>query len=175
LPAGSSIFLTDDLTSFLNKYGFVPFGEYSRKLSDEGMDIVLADGFGNVIDHVKYFPFAPWPDAFGNGYYLELTNTGYDNNDPASWIAVNNKLPGAVTGPGLNVTVFPNPLVTNVTVRADRNIDLIEVFGLHGAVVMSVKPNSSEAVLELTRLDQGIWFMRIHSGSQNAVRKIIKM
>jgi hypothetical protein len=174
LQAGSSFFLTNDLTSFLDKYGFMPFGEYTRKLSDEGMNIVLADGFGNVIDHVKYSPFAPWPDALGNGYYLELTNTGYDNNDPASWIAVNNKLPDAGTGSGLNVTVFPNPVITSVTVRAESKIDLIEIFGLHGAVVMSVKPNSSEAVLELTRLGQGIWFMKIHSGPQTAVRKIIR-
>jgi hypothetical protein len=175
LPAGSSFFLTNDLTAFQNKYGFVPFGEYTRKLSDEGMDIVLADGFGVVIDHVKYSPLAPWPEALGTGYYLELTNAGYDNNDPASWIAVNNQLPGSGAGSGLDVTVFPNPVITNVTVRAESNIDLIEIFGLHGAVVMSVKPDSSEAVLELTRLGQGVWFIRIHSGSQNVVRKIIKM
>ena len=35
---------------------------------------MLADGFGNVIDSVRYHDTIPWPEADGNGYYLKLTD-----------------------------------------------------------------------------------------------------
>ena len=55
-------------------------GQFTRNLSNKGEKLVLADGFGNVIDSVSYSDQPPWPNADGNGYYLELIDPFSDNS-----------------------------------------------------------------------------------------------
>ena len=85
LPPDSSVFLAGNTVVFQVKYGFSPFGKFTRDLSNKSQNIVLADGFGNVIDNVYYYDSSPWPDADGNGYYLQLTDPALDNNVAESW------------------------------------------------------------------------------------------
>ena len=79
-PHGS-IILAGNSEVFRAKYGFYPYGQFTRSLSNTGEKLVLADGFGNVIDIVEYSDLPPWPDAKFNGYYLAL-------NDPHSPITI---------------------------------------------------------------------------------------
>ena len=68
----STKILAGNAETFAAKYGMQPFGQFTRSLSNAGEKLVLADGFGNVIDSVHYSDHAPWPNADANGYYLDL-------------------------------------------------------------------------------------------------------
>ena len=72
IAAKSTIILAGNSDVFIKKYGVHPYGQFTRNLSNKSEKLVLADGFGNVIDSVTYSDQPPWPDADGNGYYLEL-------------------------------------------------------------------------------------------------------
>ena len=57
-PVGASIseqqqiFLANETDSFMQRYGFEPFGEFSSSLSYDGEDLTLRDAYGNLIDYV---------------------------------------------------------------------------------------------------------------------------
>ncbi|WP_394759142.1 CotH kinase family protein [Flavobacterium sp.] len=88
LKAHESLFLVNNSAIFLEKYGFEPFGEFTRDLSNKTEKLILADAFGNCIDTVEYLNTEPWPiDANGKGSYLQLKDSALDNNLPTSWFA----------------------------------------------------------------------------------------
>jgi hypothetical protein len=86
-PAGF-IVLASNRQEFNNRYGFLPFGEYSGQLDNGGETITLCTAGGDTIFTVLYDDQAPWPDsADGLGYSLvtKVTNPSGDLNDPANW------------------------------------------------------------------------------------------
>lgn len=175
IPPHTSVMLTNDYAGFFEKYGYHPFGEYERKLANEGQDIVLADGFGNTIDRVRYSPFDPWPDADGNGKYLELTSVHLDNSDPANWIAVSNNLVSTGEIEENSILVFPNPVESVLTVRTGDLITSAVLTDLSGRVVRTVNPGgAAETVIDVLSLDPGLYFLRIHTSSAIITRKIVK-
>ena len=68
-------------------YGFVPYGQFTRHLSNKSENLTLLDGFGNVIDNVNYCDSAPLSGADGNGYYLKLSDINLDNSLASNWQA----------------------------------------------------------------------------------------
>ena len=50
----SSIQLASNASTFHAKYGIFPFGQYTRHLSNSNYNLLIVDGFGNIIDHVHY-------------------------------------------------------------------------------------------------------------------------
>lgn len=75
-----SLVLASNTEYFQLKYDFKPFGQFSRYLSNKSENLLLLDAFGNIIDNVNYSDSFPWPDADGNGYYLELPEASLDNS-----------------------------------------------------------------------------------------------
>ena len=82
-----SVFLASNSMYFQLEYGFVPYGQFTRHLSNKSENLILLDAFGNIIDHVNYSDSLPWPDAVGNGYYLELKDINLDNSLASGWEA----------------------------------------------------------------------------------------
>ena len=85
LGPNKSAFLASNFGCFQSAYGFAPYGQFTRHLSNKSENLVLLDAFGNVIDQVLYVDTIPWPDADGNGYYLELSDINIDNNLASGW------------------------------------------------------------------------------------------
>ncbi len=56
-------------------------------LSANGDRIALFDPVSRMKDEVEYVSAPPWPDAFGNGSTLILTDLSEDNANPLFWIA----------------------------------------------------------------------------------------
>ena len=174
LPGDSKI-LTDDKDVFLIKYGFFPSGEYNRKLSDTGMEVILADGFGNTIDRVSYSAALPWPDANGNGSYLSLTDPLSDNNDPVNWIAINNTLV-SVHPPeqGNVITVYPNPVDGITHIVSSLPMNSIQLTDLHGNIIQLVQPGATEYDLDMTACHPGFFILRIYTQEGFEVKKIVR-
>ncbi len=171
----TSIFLAGDAAVFTKKYGFTPFGQFTRKLSDEGQNLILADGYGNIIDNVFYTDTIPWPDADGNGYYLKLTDPDLDNSLASSWTASNAELFDDQNIPeDLNLIVYPNPVNEILNIRNGKQIISVELFDISGRLIHSAKVGSKILELDMSRYARGIYFIRAITETGAVTRKIIK-
>lgn len=77
----------------------------------------------------------------------------------------------------LQVSVFPNPASSLVTVRPDAGqmIDKIWCFNSSGQLIRTYLVNSSgEYIIDLTSLNQGLYLLMIQSDELREIRKIIK-
>jgi len=175
LPAGQSVFLANETTAFISAYGFQPFDEFSRALSNSGQTIQLLNGFGNVIDEVSYTDRAPWPEeADGDGYHLELINLTLDNNDPANWQAVQAaELLSVPTSPDPIIQLYPNPTSESVTIQAASTIMMVRIWDLDGKARLMEKPNQVTAVLTISTLTSGIYIIEIESITGRYFRKLL--
>lgn len=175
VPPGGVKVLASNEYKFRLKYGFAPSGQFTRNLSNDGEKLILADGFGNVIDYVDYSNAAPWPDANGNGAYLELTDTNLDNNDPANWIASHNVYVFAgVTPESDRIRLFPLPARNNVTLQSDETIEKADLFNIQGIILRSFNPNSSEWYIDLSAFPSGIYYIKVKTQSGVSFKKIVK-
>ncbi len=171
----SSLILASNQQTFRLKYGFSPFGRFTRHLSNDSENIVLSDGFGNIIDNVNYSDTVPWPDADGNGYYLKLISAGQDNNDPASWIASNDVITssGEIVSES-NLQIYPNPVSDILKVYSDFEIKTICLTDLYGRKIITLTPESQYYELDVSRLLKGIYILQIKGTNKTFIRKLIK-
>jgi photosystem II stability/assembly factor-like uncharacterized protein len=70
------------------------------------------------------------------------------------------------------VNAYPNPANSNVTVETSTQADQIEICDMTGRVVMLLNPNSKRTVIETTTLANGIYFLRITSGTNVSSQKL---
>jgi len=173
-PGGTKV-LASNSTAFRQRFGVVPSDQFTRNLSNTGERLILADGFGEEIDKVEYSSQAPWPDADGNGAYLELIDPALDNNEPANWVAVTNSV---VSVPSVQendrLRLFPVPAVSAVTIESDQAIEKVEIYSMDGTLKKTDFPNTSEFRINIGSLSTGIYYAKIFSGSTVITRKIVK-
>lgn len=174
LEAGSSVYLANEADVFTQRYGFSPFDEYSRSLSNGGQLITLLNGYGVRIDEVTYSDTEPWPsEADGDGYYLSLTDVNSDNNDPANWTI--KEIEFAVLGnqslsPAL--MVFPNPTSDLVQITSMRPITSIRIMDLQGRLLRTASGSDHEVTLHVGTLKQGFYLIEIQTETQRYLRKL---
>lgn len=175
LQAGTALYLAGDLTTFLNKYAIQAFGQFTRDLSNSNQNLLLSDAFGNEIDHVHYYDDLPWPDADGNGKFLQLINVTYDNSLASSWIAVSDYTVGTdspATDPLFHV--YPNPSKGQVQITAEHIMESIEITDLQGRTLENYTVNGKDFSFEISQLPNGIYFIRIITSLEIRFEKIIK-
>ena len=164
LPAREALVLCSDSLSFVDYYNAVPFGQYTRKLSNKSENLVLADAWGNIIDQVHYYDSDPWPtEPDGNGPYLELKNLDADNSLPENW-TYGDDLTHIQTFSGSQpVVVYPNP--TNSVVHIDVKEPAIscQLVDLMGNAVMHVQPLQPDFEVNLTNLPSGLYLLKIQT------------
>ena len=166
IGAGTKIVLAGKQSSFQQFYGTVPFGQFTRNLSNKSEKIVLADSFGNVIDSVRYQDSLPWPfEADGGGYFLYLTDLKSDNSLAENWInssnlsvSIKDNLPAAV------VKVYPNPAQSEITVEGNQNhFRSFEIFDLSGRKMMvNNEINTTYFTIDIEKLLPGIFILKLH-------------
>jgi hypothetical protein len=171
----TSIYLAANSSLFNSKYGFEPFGQFTRHLSNEGQNIVLSDAFGNVIDNVQFSDTTPWPEADGNGYYLKLKDISLDNNNPGSWIASNDLI--LSTGDISNndgLLVYPNPVRNMLRVKSERIIISLELYDMTGRMVTSVNAGNNTYDLNMEQMPAGVYILKAFSSGRVSAKKIIR-
>ncbi len=175
LASNTSVFLASKSTTFTNKYGFAPFGEFTRNLSNSNQDLVLADGFGTTIDRVHYYDATPWPNADGNGYYLRLIDVNSDNSLALNWEASNeNLLSNADFEINDAIQIYPNPTKNRMALKTIKPFSQIQLIDVQGRVIATVYKNSNEIEIDMNNFSDGIYLIKIISENKIETRKIIK-
>ncbi|MFN2313076.1 MAG: CotH kinase family protein [Bacteroidales bacterium] len=175
LGAGLCAIIASNATIFQSKYGFAPYGEFTRQLSNSGETLILSDAYGNLIDYVAYADTSPWPDADGNGSYLKLAGLTLDNSLPESWLAsydiiTSDETPSAE----INFTVYPNPGRDILNVNTDSDISSISIYDIRGSHLMNVRVESSRGMVDVSRLAPGTYIIRIFTAAGSHAKKIVK-
>jgi hypothetical protein len=172
----SSIILAGNRLTFLSKYGVSPFGQFTRNLSNKSQQIVLSDGFGNVIDNVTYYDSDPWPsDADGNGYYLKLTDPSLDNNVASNWIASNDvvfSVDDLFEDEDFNV--YPNPVTSILRIEAGTEIKSVNIFDLQGRLISSENAGSNSYELDMRCFKSGPYILYIFTTEKSRAGIILK-
>lgn len=171
----SSVILAGNYKVFRSLYGFAPFGEFSRNLSDKSENLVMCDPFGNVIDNVCYLDTVPWPDADGNGYYLKLTDPDLDNNDPANWVASRDVLTstGSIVE-NHDLIIYPNPATEVLNIESREIMETITIHDIYGRKHSSAEPHSDNYIMRISDLPSGIYILSVETAGGKSTRKFIK-
>ena len=179
LSSGSVLFLANDSDSFVQRYGFEPFGEFSRSLSNDGEDLILRDAYGNIIDQVIYNDVLPWPeDADGEGSFLKLVSLSLDNSLASSWIALTDTADNLSISSNIStshINLYPNPVSEILRVKSSfGNINGINIYGINGKLYRKYNINHGSVELDLSSFESGVYVIKIQTASELFVRKIIK-
>ncbi|SHG82355.1 CotH kinase family protein [Flavobacterium defluvii] len=175
LAANQEIYITSNKTTFESKYGITAFGQFSRNLSNTSQKIVLADGFGNTIDSVEYSNISPWPNADGNGSYLQLSSTDLDNALASSWTAVSDGNLSLAENPELKTAVlYPNPVNNSLTIQAEKPILNYKVYDVLGRLLYESKQDSNTIKTDWSLYPKGVYFISISNENGSSTKKIIK-
>ena len=179
LPGQQSIFLSNETDSFIQRYGFEPFGEFSRSLSNDGEDLILRDAYGNIIDLVIYNDVLPWPEeADGEGAFLKLISLDLDNALASSWVAQNDtaeNLSSAQFQSESFITVYPNPVSDILRINSTlKNINNLKIFSLSGQLLTTYNFDERQIEFDLSAYQAGIYLLQIETDTDLLIRKIIK-
>jgi hypothetical protein len=178
IQARESVFLANKPSAFESTYGFTPFDEFFRNLSNSSERLELLDGFGNQIDLVDYDDDTPWPeDADGDGYYLQLIDLDFDNSLAENWIASSSAedLLSFGSTDGLPISVYPNSTHDLIYIIANgHEIKSIEILNLSGQRVMTKIFSIHQNSLNISELSSGIYFIQVELTNQMIIKKIIK-
>ncbi len=175
IEPGDKKIIASNRAVFIAKYGIHPFGQYTRNLSNTGETLVMADGFGNVIDSVKYSNLPPWPDASANGYYLELPDPLSDNSLAENWIASNNTIMAVEdTKSGVSFKLFPSPVKDVLYIQAAGEIKSLQVINLQGYILRTINVNSTWYNIDMSTLSPGMYFIKVIASEGSLVRKVVK-
>ena len=176
IVANSSIFLASNPSVFQSKYGIEAFGQFTRNLSNSTQKLVLADGFGNIIDTVEYLDKAPWPSAAdGGGSYLNLISTDLDNSLVTSWESFDNiNLSTHQVNFNTDINIYPNPINSLLNIDAKENIQHIVIYDVTGKIVRAYEVYSNRVQLDLSALTKGFYFLKIDDNSGSQLKKFIK-
>ncbi len=72
-----------------------------------------------------------------------------------------------------NITLYPNPVSTTLTITSSMAIDALEVIDMHGKTVKSSYNPSNN--LDVQDLQVGVYFLKLISGNEVENRKFVKM
>jgi hypothetical protein len=162
LGPGLCVIIASNATVFQARYGFSPFGQFTRHLSNSGEILLLADAFGNQVDVVEYSDQIPWPAADGNGYFLKLKNVILDNSLPENWEASADVITSAEQ-PAADVKfkIYPNPFRDILHLSAGTDISSICIYDTRGTILLTDEVNSPESDVDMSTLEPGIYIIRI--------------
>lgn len=163
---GSAGTITHDQTGTLVDY---PAGSWFPVVMEVDLDNLTfsVDIAGaNMLDNVNYDGTALGSINFfsidgDNRYYVDdfrytqgtLSTTNFDD---------------------IEISVFPNPVLNDLEIRSSETIDEIKVFNLLGQQLISVKPIQNNTKIDFSNYSKGTYLVKIASGNQITVKKIIK-
>jgi uncharacterized repeat protein (TIGR01451 family) len=129
-------------------------------------------GHGNVLFKIKTLPTLTVGDEVSNtaNIYFDY-NAPIDTNEART--AFNN-LSKTDFIKDNSVTVYPNPAKNKVTVKATGLIKSVQLYDVQGRILQSVVDRKSPVILDISRQQSGVYFLRIITDKGSDTQKIIK-
>jgi hypothetical protein len=116
------------------------------------------------------------PSVAGNGVQT-VTYTYTDVNSCTGSTTINitvNACVGIEENSATPFTMFPNPSNGNVTLNLNYNNSFVEVVDVLGNTISSQRyTNAGQVQLNLNNASEGIYFVRVTSGNEKSVQKLI--
>jgi hypothetical protein len=180
LGAGKKLVLAGNESAFQHFYESVPFGKFTRDLSNKSEKIILADAFGNIIDSVRYLDSVPWPaEADRGGYFLELKDINSDNSLAENWTISSNLSVGIIYNALKSVVnIYPNPAQSRITIADNQNqFTSFEIFDLSGRKMIAQNEiNSNNFSVDIERLFPAIYLLKLnYMNSESIILKFSKL
>ncbi len=199
LPSDEFVIIASNSVEFINRYGFLPDGEYEGQLDNGGEKVVFINAVNDTLFSFKYNDKLPWPEeADGDGYSLVSayrSPTG-DPNNSTYWIKS-----GAINGsPNANDVVsninqinndvptqfsleqnYPNPFNPSTIIRYSIPVEgkvKIKIFDILGREVSTLLDRNHKAgnysiEFDGSNLSSGIYFYRLRCGNFIETMKMI--
>jgi hypothetical protein len=175
LAPNQRIYLASNSTVFQNKYGSAPYGQFYRNLANSSEKLILADAYGNIIDEVTYDDDSPWPDADGNGAYLQLISTSLDNALASSWVANSSgNLPSTSFEYSQSLQISPNPVQSQMELSSPYSIGTVRVFSSLGQELIVLTTSANKLEVDVSTLASGVYIVQSQSDTGNSFVKFMK-
>ncbi|WP_445452341.1 T9SS type A sorting domain-containing protein [Flavobacterium sp. 25HG05S-40] len=161
--------------------------------TSEDTDLTTTDGFTYTILNltltdglVKFRKDNTWQTNWGSTDFPNGTGTQSGPNIPVTAGTYNVAFDRStgdysftstlsnVENSRLKVTIYPNPTQATWNVAHTTTIDRIELFDVTGKMIQSFAPNAMQVQLNGANLTPGIYFVKVKSGSDFTVQKIIR-
>jgi hypothetical protein len=107
----------------------------------------------------------------GSVYYVTQTIDGYQSRALAVTVHTTAGIPGTDKAV---FTVYPNPANNLLNVVAGRIIETMELYAITGQRVLSVVPQNTNTVMDISNLQAGIYLVKAKTADANHTLKIIK-
>ena len=157
LGGHEALVLCADSLLFSEYYNTIPFGHFSRHLSNKSENLVLVDAWGNIIDEVHYSDSLPWPpEADGQGPYLMLKDLSFDNSLPESW-TLGDDLTATQENDEAKLLLYPNPTQGEVHI-AGVSIKKVQIYNTLGQLTKTFGRCNT---LDLSDLPKNIYLLRL--------------
>lgn len=72
------------------------------------------------------------------------------------------------------VSLFPNPVNSFLTIMSESYFSKIQLTDLFGKVVYTRELNEQQALIDLSTIEKGIYFLELSSGQGSVVKKLVK-
>jgi hypothetical protein len=177
LGPNKSVLLASDPWYFQLVHGIIPYGQFTRHLSDKSENLVILDAFGNIIDNVNYNDSIPWPDADGNGYYLVLPDADLDNSVAENWTISKDKIRIVSVDNiyvGSDLKLFPNPVIDILKIKAQYVMRSISLYDIYGRLLENISINAEVYDLDMKHYAKGLYILRIITSGKIITTKIIR-
>lgn len=73
-----------------------------------------------------------------------------------------------------NLNFYPNPVKTNLTISSIFKVDSYQIYNVLGSLVSEGKGASNYVLVDMSRLNSGLYFVKVISGSLQTTLKITK-
>ncbi len=145
----------------------------------EGMGLVLPTNIPSNGTASFHIPASP-PFATGNDFKIKIVST--TRPEMVGWsstfnISLNGKKsvdPDSQNPDALSVNVYPNPASVNLNISSKQTMNRIWVMNNLGNTVLEAVANSTQAQLDISRLNTGLYFIKIETEGTMTIRKFLK-
>lgn len=162
----------------INQYYIATFGGTSSATAISGGCITALQSFYYTISGGQYLTSVEMRDILMQSG-IQLTDTAPIGSyiDMEAAIAMMTTLLSSSDENFENqVIVYPNPTSDFIKIKHLQNTELkkVDLFNSLGKLILSKETSGQEFKLDLTSIDQGVYFLRISSGNKIAFKRIIK-
>lgn len=194
---GGEWFVTFNKNTGAYSFAYPSIGILGTSLSGftaEDVDLTTTNGFDYTISNlalsvgeVKFRKDNLWTSNWGSASFPEGTGTQDGANIPVTTAGNYNiyfeKSSGDYTFTNTlsnaehsitKIKIYPNPTNNIWNLSHDAAIDSIELLDITGKTIQTYSPNSSQFQLNGSSLSNGVYFIKIKSGLDFAVKKIVK-